>query len=106
MYVCLHNVLGPAAYMLPLVVGPQAVGKTSLPSYTMVSRRSYGSFHDDLQRVCQSFATQALSFQTHTALIVLFYLISYEKMLSMSYFNSCGLLCALNNILRLLIHFF
>ena len=44
-------ILGPAAYMLPKVMGPFSVGKTSLPSYTMVSRRSYGSFHDDLQRV-------------------------------------------------------
>ena len=39
--------------MLPVVLGPNAVGKSSLPSYTMVSRRSYGSFHDDLQRVCE-----------------------------------------------------
>uniref|UniRef100_H2YFT8 Outer dense fiber protein 3 n=1 Tax=Ciona savignyi TaxID=51511 RepID=H2YFT8_CIOSA len=41
---------GPAAYMLPKVLGPESVGRLSLPSYTMVSRRSYGSFHDDLQR--------------------------------------------------------
>ncbi|CAK8696776.1 ciliary microtubule associated protein 1A-like isoform X2 [Clavelina lepadiformis] len=41
---------GPAAYMLPHVLGPNSVGKLSLPNYSMVSRRSFGSFHDDLQR--------------------------------------------------------
>ena len=38
--------------MLPHVVGPRAIGRISLPAYSMVSRRKVGSFHDDLQKVC------------------------------------------------------
>jgi len=44
------NSPGPAAYMLPHVVGPRAIGRISLPAYSMVSRRKVGSFHDDLQK--------------------------------------------------------
>ena len=43
------------AYNLPNVLGPKAVGKISCPAYSMTSRSKIGSFHEDMQKVCQCF---------------------------------------------------
>lgn len=40
----------PNAYGLPTVLGPNAVGKRSYPSYSMTSRSKVGSFHEDLKK--------------------------------------------------------
>lgn len=39
------------AYSLPGILGPKAVGKRSLPSYSMTGRSKIGGFHEDLQKV-------------------------------------------------------
>lgn len=41
---------GANAYRIPAINGPKAVGRRSLPAYTMVGRRTIGSFHQDLQK--------------------------------------------------------
>ncbi|XP_031561561.1 outer dense fiber protein 3-like [Actinia tenebrosa] len=38
------------AYMLPTILGPKAVGKRSLPAFSMTGRSKIGGFHEDLQR--------------------------------------------------------
>ncbi|XP_012507415.1 PREDICTED: outer dense fiber protein 3 isoform X2 [Propithecus coquereli] len=42
---------GPAAYMLPVVMGPHTVGKVSQPSFSIKGRSKLGSFSDDLHKV-------------------------------------------------------
>ncbi|XP_037017232.1 outer dense fiber protein 3 isoform X2 [Artibeus jamaicensis] len=42
---------GPAAYMLPAVMGPHSVGKASQPSFSIKGRSKLGSFSDDLHKV-------------------------------------------------------
>lgn len=44
-------ILGPAAYMLPSVLGPKIVNRSSAPNYSMTGRSKIGSFHEDLQKV-------------------------------------------------------
>nr|KAF6398520.1 outer dense fiber of sperm tails 3 [Molossus molossus] len=41
---------GPAAYMLPVVMGPHAVGKVSQPSFSIKGRSKLGGFSDDLHK--------------------------------------------------------
>lgn len=41
---------GPAAYMLPVVMGPHTVGKASQPSFSIKGRSKLGSFSDDLHK--------------------------------------------------------
>ncbi|XP_014716518.1 ciliary microtubule associated protein 1A isoform X1 [Equus asinus] len=41
---------GPAAYMLPMVMGPHTVGKVSQPSFSIKGRSKLGSFSDDLHK--------------------------------------------------------
>lgn len=41
---------GPAAYMLPMVMGPHTVGKASQPSYSIKGRSKQGGFSDDLHK--------------------------------------------------------
>ncbi|KAG8515720.1 Outer dense fiber protein 3, partial [Galemys pyrenaicus] len=41
---------GPAAYMLPVVMGPRTVGKASQPSFSIKGRSKLGSFSDDLHK--------------------------------------------------------
>ncbi|VTJ89105.1 Hypothetical predicted protein [Marmota monax] len=41
---------GPAAYMLPVVMGPRTVGKVSQPSYSIKGRSKLASFSDDLHK--------------------------------------------------------
>ncbi|KAB1251498.1 Outer dense fiber protein 3 [Camelus dromedarius] len=41
---------GPAAYMLPVVMGPHTVGKVSQPSFSIKGRSKLGSFSDDLHK--------------------------------------------------------
>lgn len=41
---------GPAAYMLPVVMGPHAVGKVSQPSFSIKGRSRLGGFSDDLHK--------------------------------------------------------
>ncbi|ELV12633.1 Outer dense fiber protein 3 [Tupaia chinensis] len=41
---------GPAAYMLPVVMGPHTVGKVSQPSYSIKGRSKLGGFSDDLHK--------------------------------------------------------
>ncbi|XP_003214913.1 ciliary microtubule associated protein 1A [Anolis carolinensis] len=41
---------GPNAYMIPGVLGPHLVDKTSNPSYTMVGKTMRGSFLEDLHK--------------------------------------------------------
>lgn len=41
---------GPAAYMLPMVMGPHTVGKASQPSYSIKGRSKLGGFSDDLHK--------------------------------------------------------
>ncbi|XP_036717752.1 outer dense fiber protein 3 isoform X2 [Balaenoptera musculus] len=42
---------GPAAYMLPVVMGPHTVGKASRPAFSIKGRSKLGSFSDDLYKV-------------------------------------------------------
>lgn len=42
---------GPAAYMLPVVLGPHTVSKASQPSFSIKGRSKLGSFGDDLHKV-------------------------------------------------------
>lgn len=42
---------GPAAYMLPPVLGPKVVNKTSAPNVSFSGRSAIGSFHEDLRKV-------------------------------------------------------
>ncbi|XP_006164547.1 outer dense fiber protein 3 [Tupaia chinensis] len=42
--------LRPAAYMLPVVMGPHTVGKVSQPSYSIKGRSKLGGFSDDLHK--------------------------------------------------------
>ncbi|XP_022421103.1 outer dense fiber protein 3 isoform X2 [Monodon monoceros] len=42
---------GPAAYMLPVVMGPHTVGKASQPAFSIKGRSKLGSFSDDLYKV-------------------------------------------------------
>ena len=46
-----HSCAGPAAYMLPSVLGPGTVSKTAAPNYSLCGRSKVGSFHEDLQKV-------------------------------------------------------
>ena len=46
-----HHDAGPAAYMLPSVLGPGTVCKTAAPNYSLCGRSKVGSFHEDLQKV-------------------------------------------------------
>ncbi|KAM6100988.1 ciliary microtubule associated protein 1B [Pterocles gutturalis] len=39
---------GPAAYQLPPMLGPQVVGKSSAPNYSMPGRSAIGAFYQDL----------------------------------------------------------
>ena len=41
---------GPAAYMLPVVMGPHTVGKASQPAFSIKGRSKLGSFSDDLYK--------------------------------------------------------
>uniref|UniRef100_A0A4W5KDB6 Uncharacterized protein n=1 Tax=Hucho hucho TaxID=62062 RepID=A0A4W5KDB6_9TELE len=41
---------GPAAYMLPSVLGLATVNKTSVPNFSLRGRKEIGSFHEDLQK--------------------------------------------------------
>uniref|UniRef100_A0A8B9X503 Ciliary microtubule associated protein 1A n=1 Tax=Bos mutus grunniens TaxID=30521 RepID=A0A8B9X503_BOSMU len=41
---------GPAAYMLPVVMGPHTAGKVSQPSFSIKGRSKLGSFSDDLHK--------------------------------------------------------
>ncbi|XP_036151438.1 outer dense fiber protein 3-like [Myotis myotis] len=41
---------GPAAYMLPMVMGPHTVGKASQPSYSIKGRSKLGGFSEDLHK--------------------------------------------------------
>ncbi|KAF6105226.1 outer dense fiber of sperm tails 3 [Phyllostomus discolor] len=41
---------GPAAYMLPAVMGPHSVGKASQPSFSIKGRSKLGGFSDDLHK--------------------------------------------------------
>ncbi|XP_049570396.1 outer dense fiber protein 3 isoform X2 [Orcinus orca] len=41
---------GPAAYMLPVVMGPHTVGKASQPAFSIKGRSKLGSFSDDLHK--------------------------------------------------------
>ncbi|KAK3569861.1 hypothetical protein QTP86_006732 [Hemibagrus guttatus] len=41
---------GPAAYMLPPVLGPISVSKRSAPSISLSGRSTIGSFHEDLKK--------------------------------------------------------
>uniref|UniRef100_A0A667ZN91 Tripartite motif containing 35-30 n=1 Tax=Myripristis murdjan TaxID=586833 RepID=A0A667ZN91_9TELE len=41
---------GPAAYMLPAVLGPKAVTTSTAPNYSLCGRSKIGSFHEDLQK--------------------------------------------------------
>ncbi|XP_005401949.1 PREDICTED: outer dense fiber protein 3 isoform X1 [Chinchilla lanigera] len=41
---------GPAAYMLPVVMGPHTVGKASQPSFSIKGRSKRGNFSDDLHK--------------------------------------------------------
>ena len=43
---------GAAAYKLPSINGRNAVGRRSLPSYTMASRLHGGAFSVDHKKVC------------------------------------------------------
>lgn len=42
---------GPAAYMLPPVLGPRVVNKTAAPNVSFSGRSAIGSFHEDLRKV-------------------------------------------------------
>uniref|UniRef100_A0AAY5F2L4 ODF3A protein n=1 Tax=Electrophorus electricus TaxID=8005 RepID=A0AAY5F2L4_ELEEL len=42
--------LGPAAYMLPSLVGPNTVNKRSAPNFSLTGRTKKGSFYEDLQK--------------------------------------------------------
>uniref|UniRef100_A0AAY5EJ67 Tripartite motif containing 35-30 n=1 Tax=Electrophorus electricus TaxID=8005 RepID=A0AAY5EJ67_ELEEL len=42
---------GPAAYMLPSLVGPNTVNKRSAPNFSLTGRTKKGSFYEDLQKV-------------------------------------------------------
>lgn len=44
---------GPAAYMLPPVIGPNVVNKSAAPNITLSGRSAIGSFHEDLKKVHQ-----------------------------------------------------
>ncbi|XP_074086758.1 ciliary microtubule associated protein 1A [Macrotis lagotis] len=41
---------GPAAYMLPMVMGPHTVGKVSQPSFSIKGRSKLGGFSQDLHK--------------------------------------------------------
>ncbi|XP_015992690.1 outer dense fiber protein 3 [Rousettus aegyptiacus] len=41
---------GPAAYMLPVVMGPHTVGKAAQPSFSIKGRSKLGSFSDDMHK--------------------------------------------------------
>ncbi|XP_075929241.1 ciliary microtubule associated protein 1A-like isoform X3 [Petromyzon marinus] len=41
---------GPAKYMLPAMLGPHVINKSSAPTYSLSSRGKIGSFHEDLQK--------------------------------------------------------
>uniref|UniRef100_A0AAY4DKY7 ODF3A protein n=1 Tax=Denticeps clupeoides TaxID=299321 RepID=A0AAY4DKY7_9TELE len=41
---------GPAAYMLPAVLGPSTVNKTAAPNFTLKGRTMVGSFYEDHQK--------------------------------------------------------
>lgn len=41
---------GPAAYMLPAVLGTKAVSKRSAPSFSLTGKSKVGSFHEDLAK--------------------------------------------------------
>lgn len=41
---------GPAAYMLPVVMGPHTVGKAAQPSFSIKGRSKLGSFSDDVHK--------------------------------------------------------
>nr|XP_028603319.1 outer dense fiber protein 3-like [Podarcis muralis] len=41
---------GPAAYWLPPMMGPNVVGKTSAPNFSIYGRKSIGSFYEDLSK--------------------------------------------------------
>lgn len=47
--------------MLPSVLGPATVNKTSAPNFSLRGRSKIGSFHEDLQKV--SLTRQRLSLQ-------------------------------------------
>ena len=47
------NFPGPDTYTMPPVLGSKSVGKTSAACYSMTGRSKIGSFHEDLQKVCQ-----------------------------------------------------
>ncbi|XP_057203264.1 outer dense fiber protein 3-B isoform X2 [Triplophysa rosa] len=41
---------GPAAYMLPPVLGPNVVNKSAAPNISLSGRSAIGSFHEDLRK--------------------------------------------------------
>lgn len=44
------HLTGPAAYMLPMVMGPHTVGKVSQPSFSIKGRSKLGGISDDLHK--------------------------------------------------------
>ncbi|MGH0127616.1 UNVERIFIED_CONTAM: hypothetical protein FKN15_035256 [Acipenser sinensis] len=46
----LPGATGPAAYILPSVLGPRTVNKTSAPNFILTGRSKIGSVHEDLQK--------------------------------------------------------
>lgn len=60
MWLFVSSLSGPAAYMLPSVLGPATVNKTSAPNFSLRGRSKIGSFHEDLQKVDLTCQTQTL----------------------------------------------
>lgn len=60
MWLFVSSLSGPAAYMLPSVLGPATVNKTSAPNFILRVCSKIGSFHEDLQKVDLTCQTQTL----------------------------------------------
>jgi len=48
----------PNNYNMPVILGPKSVGKKSSAAFSMTSRSKIGSFHEDLQKVCELPSTE------------------------------------------------
>lgn len=62
MWLFVSSLSGPAAYMLPSVLGPATVNKTSAPNFILRVCSKIGSFHEDLQKVDLTCRTQNLPY--------------------------------------------
>ena len=58
-----HPTPSPSAYTLPSLIGPNTVGKKSVPAYSMTGRSKIGGFAEDLRKVslCSAMLYKSIS---------------------------------------------